>query len=44
MAGYNPVHNPMKEQLKLSRESTAEAVDPMHCRRIIKSLRYLVHT
>jgi hypothetical protein len=34
----------MEERLKLSRFSTAEAVDPNHYRRLIVSLRYLVHT
>ena len=34
----------MEEKLKLSRESTAEEVDPTHYRRVIGSLRYLVHT
>jgi hypothetical protein len=43
MTGCNPAHTPM-EKLKLSRESTAEEVDPTHYRRLIGSLRYLVHT
>ena len=43
MIGCNPAHTPM-EKLKLSRESTAEEVDPTHYRRLIGSLRYLVHT
>ena len=34
----------MEERLKLSRESTAEEVDATAYRRIIGSLRYLVHT
>ena len=42
MIGCNPAHTPM-EELKLSRESTTE-VDPTHYRRLIGSLRYLVHT
>ena len=33
-----------EEKLKLSRESTAEEVDPTHYWRLIGSLRYLVHT
>ena len=43
MTGCNPAHTPM-EKLKLSRESTAEEVDPTHYRRLIGTLRYLVHT
>lgn len=34
----------MEERLKLSRDSTAEEVDPTHYQRLIGSLRYLVHT
>lgn len=44
MTGYNPAHTRMEEKLKLSRESTAEEVDPTHYQRLIGSLRYLVHT
>ena len=44
MTGCNPAHTPMEEKLKLSRESTAEEVDPTHYRRLIGSLRYLVHS
>ena len=44
MTGCNLAHTPMEEKLKLSRESTAEEVDPTHYRRLIGSLRYLVHT
>ena len=44
MDGCNPAHTPMEERLKLSHHSTAEEVDPTHYRRIIGSLRYLVHT
>ena len=44
MIGYNLAHTPMEEKLKLSQESTAEEVDPTHYRRLIGSLRYLVHT
>nr|CCI55340.1 PH01B019A14.9 [Phyllostachys edulis] len=40
----NPAHTPMEERLKLSRESTAEEVDATQYRRIVGSLRYLVHT
>jgi hypothetical protein len=32
------------EKLRLSRESTAEEVDSTHYRRLVGSLRYLVHT
>ena len=34
----------MEERLRLSRHSTAAEVDPTHYRRLIGSLRYLVHT
>jgi len=44
MTGCNPTHTQMEEKLKLSRESTAEEVDPTHYRRLIGSLCYLVHT
>jgi hypothetical protein len=44
MASCNPTHTPMEEQLRLSRHSTAMEVDPTHYRRLIGSLRYLVHT
>jgi hypothetical protein len=44
MTGCNPAHTPMEKKLKLSRESTAEEVDPTLYRRLIGSLRYLVHT
>jgi hypothetical protein len=43
MAGCNLATTPM-EKLRLSRESKAEEVDPTHYRRLIGSLRYLVHT
>jgi hypothetical protein len=39
----NPDLTPMKERLKLSRDSTTE-VDATQCRRLVGSLRYLVHT
>ncbi|XP_066324365.1 uncharacterized mitochondrial protein AtMg00810-like [Miscanthus floridulus] len=42
--GYNPAHTPIEERLKLSRDSTTEEVDFTHYRRLIGSLRYLVHT
>ena len=44
MTGCNPAYTPMEEKFKLSRESTTEEVDPTHYRRLIGSLRYLVHT
>ena len=44
MIGCNPAHTPMEEKLKLSWESMTEEVDPTHYRRLIGSLRYLVHT
>ena len=44
MEGCNSAHTPMEERLKLSRESTEEKVDPTEYRRIVGSLRYLVHT
>jgi hypothetical protein len=40
----NPAHTPMEERLKLSRESTVEEVDATQYRRIVGSIRYLVHT
>jgi len=43
MQGCNPAATPM-EKLKLSRESTAEEVDATLYRRLMGSLRYLVHT
>ena len=44
MTGCNPAHTPMEERLKLSRYSEAEEVDATQYRRIVGSLRYLVHT
>lgn len=44
LADCNPAHTPMEERLKLSRDSTAEEVDATQYRRIVGSLRYLVHT
>jgi hypothetical protein len=43
MMGCNLAHASM-EWLKLSRDSTAEGVDPTHYRQRIGSLRYMVHT
>lgn len=44
LTGCNLAHTPMEERLKLSRDSTAEEVDTTEYRRIVGSLRYLVHT
>ena len=44
MVVYNPTYTPMEERLKLSRESTAEDVDPTHHQRMVGSLHCLVHT
>jgi len=44
MAGCNPAHTPMEKKLKLSHDSEAEEVDPTRYRRLVGSLRYLVHT
>jgi hypothetical protein len=44
MVGCNPAHTPMEEKLRLSHESKAEEVDSTHYRRLVGSLRYLVHT
>lgn len=43
MADYNPASTPMEERLRLSKHSTVE-VNSTHYRRLIGSLRYLVHT
>jgi hypothetical protein len=44
MADCKAVATPMEERLMLIRDSTAEEVDAMMYRRIMGSLRYLVHT
>jgi hypothetical protein len=44
LAGCNPSHTPMEQRLKLSKSSTAPAVDPTEYRRIAGALRYLVNT
>lgn len=44
MTGCNPSHTPMEPRLKLSKVSTAAAVDATEYRSIVGSLRYLVHT
>jgi hypothetical protein len=41
---YNPALTPIEERLKLSRDSTMEEVDATQYRRLMGSLRYLVHT
>jgi hypothetical protein len=43
LTGCNPAHTPMEERL-LSRDNTTKKVDAMWYRRIVGSLRYLVHT
>jgi hypothetical protein len=44
MGDCNPAHTPMEEWLKLSRYSESEEVDATQYRRLVGSLRYLVHT
>ncbi|XP_062205188.1 secreted RxLR effector protein 161-like [Phragmites australis] len=44
MQDCNPAHTPKEERLKLSCDSTTAEVDITQYRRIIGSLRYLVHT
>ena len=44
MAGSNPCHVPMEPRFKLSKYSTAPAMDATEYRSIVGSLRYLVHT
>ena len=44
MTGCNPSHTLLEEKLMLSQESMTEEVDPTHYRRLIGTLRYLVHT
>jgi hypothetical protein len=44
LTGCNPAYTPMEERLKLSRDSTAKEFNAMQYRRIVGSLRYLVHT
>jgi hypothetical protein len=44
LAGCNPSHTPMEQCLKLSKSSTAPAVDPTEYWRIVGALRYLVNT
>jgi hypothetical protein len=44
MVGCNLAHTPMEERLRLSKHNMAEEVYPTHYRRLISSLRYLLHT
>src|SRR6266508_4581044 len=44
MTSCNPVHVPMEPRFKLSKESSAHAVDATEYRSIVGSLRYLVNT
>jgi hypothetical protein len=44
LTNCNPALTPMEETLKLSRDSTTEEVDATQYRRLVGSLRYLVHT
>jgi hypothetical protein len=44
LTGCNPAYTSMEERLKLSRDSMAKEVDAMEYRRIVGSLRYLIHT
>lgn len=44
MTDYNIVQVPMKNCLKLSKQSTTPLVDASYYRSIVASLRYLVHT
>ncbi|KAL6838478.1 hypothetical protein ACP4OV_031723 [Aristida adscensionis] len=44
MADCNAVQTSMEERPKLSRKSSAPEVDATHYRRLVGSLRYLVHT
>jgi hypothetical protein len=44
LTNCNPALTPMEERLKLSRDNTTEDVDATKYRRLVESLRYLVHT
>jgi hypothetical protein len=44
MEGCHPAQTPMEERLRLSRDSTAPEVDSTEYRRLVGSLRYLLHT
>jgi hypothetical protein len=44
MADCKAAATPMEERLRLSRDSMAEEVDATLYRRIVGSLRYIIHT
>jgi hypothetical protein len=44
LGSYNPSVFPMESHLKLSKQSTMKAVDATGYRRVIRALRYLLHT
>jgi hypothetical protein len=44
LGACNPSASPMESYLKLSKQSTTEAVDATRYRRVIRTLRYLLHT
>lgn len=44
MGSCNPSHAPMETHLKLSKQSTVEAVNAMEYRSMIEAVRYLLHT
>jgi hypothetical protein len=44
LTNCNPFLTPMEERLKLSRDIATEEVDATQYRRLVGSLRYLVHT
>ncbi|XP_066341683.1 uncharacterized mitochondrial protein AtMg00810-like [Miscanthus floridulus] len=44
LTGCNPSHTPMESRLKLSKSSSAPAVDPTSYRSIVGSLRYLMNS
>jgi hypothetical protein len=44
LSSCNPCVSPMESRLKLSKQSTAEAVDATEYRSLIRVLRYLLHT
>ena len=44
LTGCNPSHTPMESRLKLSKSSSASAVDATKYRSIVGSLRYLVNS
>jgi hypothetical protein len=44
LTNCNTAPTPMEERLKLGRDSTTKEVDATQYRRLVGSLRYLVHT